>query len=350
MITGLYPHQHKITNNDPPAPPGLPARLFHESEAFRAGREVMRSHLTATATIPALAAPVGYQSLQTGKWWLGDYASGGFTHGMTRGNRHGDAGLAIGRETMAPIENFIDASTKEHRPFFVWYAPMMPHQPHNPPDRLLDDYRTKTKSEHVARYWAMIEWFDETVGQLLDMLETKGLSDNTIVIYLTDNGWIQDPDQARFAARSKQSPYDGGLRTPIIVRWPARVKPSRCDRPVSSIDIATTLLPAMGLKAPAGLPGVNLLDDEQVADRPAIFGACFTHNAVDLDRPASSLRWRWVIADPYKLIVPDSAREPAGRVELYQLLEDPVEDKNLADVLPDRTAALMKTLDAWWHP
>jgi uncharacterized sulfatase len=227
---------------------------------------------------------------------------------------------------------------------------MMPHQPHNPPDRLLDDYRTKTKSEHVARYWAMIEWFDETVGQLLDMLETKGLSDNTIVIYLTDNGWIQDPDQARFAARSKQSPYDGGLRTPIIVRWPARVKPSRCDRPVSSIDIATTLLPAMGLKAPAGLPGVNLLDDEQVADRPAIFGACFTHNAVDLDRPASSLRWRWVIADPYKLIVPDSAREPAGRVELYQLLEDPVEDKNLADVLPDRTAALMKTLDAWWHP
>ena len=57
--------------------------------------------------------------------------------------------------------------------FIVWYAPMMPHQPHNPPDRLLAKYRGKTPSLHVAKYWAMCEWFDETVGELLAKLKAE---------------------------------------------------------------------------------------------------------------------------------------------------------------------------------
>ena len=132
-----------------------------------------------------------YLSLQTGKWWQGNFKRGGFTHGMTKGLRHGDEGLEIGRKTMQPIFDFISTAKSEQKPFMVWYAPMMPHDPHTPPERLLAKYRDKTPSLHVAKYWAMVEWFDETCGQLLDHLDQQGVADNTIVIYVTDNGWIQ---------------------------------------------------------------------------------------------------------------------------------------------------------------
>jgi len=160
--------------------------------------------------------------LQTGKWWQGHYRTGGFTQGMThgdpgKGGRHGDAGLAIGRETMQPIYTFVEQAQKDRKPFFLWYAPMLPHQPHNPPERFLARHRDKTPSAFVARYWAMVEWFDETCGQLLDFLDQKGLAQDTIVVYITDNGWIQDPN-ANAPIRSKLTQYDAGHRTPILIR------------------------------------------------------------------------------------------------------------------------------------
>jgi arylsulfatase A-like enzyme len=147
----------------------------------------------------------------------------------------------------------------------------MPHSPHTPPARLLDKYRDKAPSLEVAKYWAMIEWFDETCGQLLDHLDGKGLARDTMVLYLADNGWIQDPAADRYAPRSKQSPYDGGLRTPIIVRWPGKVRPRASDQPVLSLDLAPTILAAAGVSAPAEMPGVNLLDEPAVELRNAIF-------------------------------------------------------------------------------
>lgn len=143
---------------------------------------------------------------------------------------------------MQPIDDFIGEARKQDKPFFVWYAPMLPHTPHNPPQRLFDKYKSLTKSEHVARYWAMCEFFDETCGQLLDHLAEQKLAENTIVIYVTDNGWIQDPDKPQYAPKSKQSQYDGGLRTPIMVRWPGKVAPRMSDVPISSLDILPTVL------------------------------------------------------------------------------------------------------------
>src|SRR5205085_2677397 len=83
------------------------------------------------------------------------YSRGGFTHGMTQGSRHGDVGLDIGRKTMQPIYDFIAEARSQDKPFFVWYAPMMPHTPHNPPGRLLEKYRPQAPSPSVAGYWAM---------------------------------------------------------------------------------------------------------------------------------------------------------------------------------------------------
>lgn len=310
----------------------------------------MTKHLENAITLPNQLKGKGYRCLQTGKWWQGHYSRGGFTDGMTRGGRHGDDGLVIGRQTMAPITNLLDECKKDQTPFMIWYAPLMPHDPHTPPERLLDKYRDKTESIHVARYWAMVEWFDETVGQLMDELKRRDQFDNTIIVYIADNGWIQSPDNPRYAPRSKQSQYDGGLRTPIMIHWPNKVQPKNSDRLAQSIDIVPTLQKALGLPFDPTLPGIDLLDEKAVSSRTAIFGSCFTHNSNDLDEPSKNLRWRWMVEENKKLIVPNPILEPKAIVELYDLDDDPFEKKNLAESDSRQADALLEKLDTWWKP
>ena len=353
ILTGQYPHQHRITSNDPPLNkgdrPGVP-RL--RNPQFAAGREIMNGFMDEAPSLPRILGRQGYLSLQTGKWWQGNFQRGGFTHGMTKGDpqsggRHGDEGLEIGRKSMQPIYDFIRTARDQQKPFFVWYAPLLPHDPHTPPQRLLEKYRDKTPSLHVARYWAMVAWFDETIGQLMDHLKSSGLEENTIVAYVADNGWIQSTDNPRYAPRSKQSQYDGGLRTPIMIRWKGKITPAQPDLPVSSIDLAPTLLRCAGLTPPDSMQGLDLRDTAAVTRRNGVFGSCFTHNAVDLEKPATSLRWRWTIDGHWKLMLP-GPNEPDAPVELYDLAADPHETQNLAPAKPDDVARLRHRLDQWW--
>jgi len=349
IISGQYPHQNFITSNDPPAPSGQ-AKLKQTDPAFQEGREVFNRHMDKLATLPRILGQQGYLSFQTGKWWQGDFTRGGFTHGMTKGTRHGDEGLKIGRETMQPMYDFMDRAVADKKPFFLWYAPMMPHDPHTPPERILAKYRGKAPSEHVAKYWAMVEWFDETCGELLKFLDDHKLAENTIVAYITDNGWIQNPDAPKYAPRSKQSQYDGGLRTPIMLRWPGKVAPKKSDALAISIDLAPTLLRAAGLEPAKEMTGVNLLDDAAVNARKTIHGEIFTHNSMNLEVPSASLRWRWMIDGEYKLIVPQAANEPEAKIELYRITTDVNEEKDLAAQQPDVVKSLSAKLDAWWKP
>ena len=336
MITGLYPHQHGIVGNDPP--PGT-------------DRGEMLKHIRRTPTLPKLLAKEGYVSLQTGKWWEGAASEGGFTEGMTHGDprrrgRHGDDGLKIGREGMQPIFDFIEGAGE--RPFFVWYAPFLPHTPHNPPQRLLDKYTQPGKSIHVARYQAMCEWFDETCGELLGHLDEKGLAENTLVVFVTDNGWIQDEARPRFAPRSKRSPYDGGIRTPIMLRWPGRIEPGRYETLVSSIDLAPTILAAAGLEPTDEMPGINLLEVADAggkSDRARIFGEIFDHDVADIDRPAASLMYRWCVEGRWKLILPAGRDE---QPELYDLAADPHETRDFASDQTERVMRMTSAIDEWW--
>lgn len=343
ILTGLYPHQHRITSNDPPLESDEAKRLEMRNEQI--------AYIDKSPTIPRLLAPLGYESLQTGKWWEGHHSRAGFTEGMTHGDatrrgRHGDEGLLIGRDGIAPVEDFLDKT--EGKPFLLWYAPMMPHLPHNAPERLVAKYRDKASSKFVAKYFATVEWFDETCGQVLDELDERGLADNTIVVYVCDNGWIQDPKSHQEGGRSKLSPYDGGLRTPIMIRWPGKVEPQMVATPVSSIDIAPTLLDAVGLKLTPDMEGVNLLDSQAVADRKDIFGETFTHEAVDLHRPSTSVEHRWCVSMPWKLIIPNLANVPDGKVELFNIKKDPQEENNLAETHPKLVTEMTKKIDDWW--
>ena len=350
MVTGLYPHQHKITSNDPPSLAGTrgwgPERLKLRFQ--------VHDHLDRVATLPRMLAKKGYLSHQSGKWWLGHYSRGGFTHGMThgdpkRGGRHGDAGLTIGRQSMKPITDFLDAAGE--KPFFIWYAPFLPHSPHNPPERLLAKYKDKTESIHIARYWAMCEWFDETCGQLLDALDKRGLRDNTLVLYVCDNGWIQLPKSGGSDPRSKRSRFDGGIRTPIMVRWPGKAKPRRDETtPVSSIDLATTALAAAGLEPAKGMQGLNLLDTKALAARNAVFGGVYTHDAADVNDPTKNLMWRWCVSGWWKLCLPNAPLTPNAAPELYNLEADPFEKTNLAAKHPDKVKELTQSIEGWYKP
>lgn len=337
MLTGLYPHQHGISGNDPPK---------------GTDRQEMLRHIRRLPVLPKLLANHGYQTLQTGKWWEGNFREGGFTEGMShgdpkKGGRHGDEGLAIGRQGLRPIFDFVERCGE--KPFFVWYAPMLPHSPHNPPERLLKKYQGRVDSPHVAKYYAMCEWWDETVGELLTFLEVKRLKEKTLVVYVTDNGWIQNPQTPQFAPRSKRTPYEGGVRTPIMFRWPGKITPHLDQEHLaSSLDLLPSILAACGAPAVADLPGRNLIPQNGAAStsRDILFGEIFSHDVADIDRPAASLEHRWCVNNEWKLILP----EKGGPPELYAIRTDPAEKQNLAEQKPEIVAQLRAQVDRWWQP
>ena len=362
LITGLYPHQHRIVGNDP-LPSGalanLPRAQQRSSPEYQELRRQFGANLEGVPTLPKLLTSSGFLAHQSGKWWEGDHLTAGFTHGMTLGEkaktgRHGDEGLVIGRQTMQPVESFLDEAQQKSKPFLLFYAPMMPHLPHNPPARLLDKYKPVAGDLKQAKYWAMCEWFDETVGQVLDSIDRRGLRDNTLVIYMVDNGWtnpVGTPNGPYGGLRGKTSPYDGGLRTPIMVRWPGHTTAGRDDVTLaSSIDVLPTILAATGIKPPANLPGLNLLDEAALSKRKSLFGATFAHDATLPTNPSETLEYRWVINGEWKLIAPSALQVDRHPVELFHITADPNEDKNLATEDPARVAEMTKKLNKWWTP
>ena len=128
ILTGRYPHENGITGNDP-----------RGEKRTNEGRQVMVDRFLKNPRLPQTLHDAGYLCYQSGKWWEGNFANGGFDEGMshgdvTRGGRHGDEGLKIGRAGLQPVFDFIDRAQRKEQPFFVWYAPMMPHRPRNPPE------------------------------------------------------------------------------------------------------------------------------------------------------------------------------------------------------------------------
>lgn len=340
LASGLHPHQHKITGNDPPK---------------GTQRKEMLRHIDALETLPDLLVAAGYQAMQTGKWWEGASGRGGFTQGMTHGDpnfggRHGDRGLTIGRVRMSPAKDFIDAAEEAGDPWLLWYAPFLPHTPHNPPEELLARYQQEGVPLPVAKYRAMCTWFDQTCGDLLGHLDAKGIREETLVVLVTDNGWIQRTEGNGYAPRSKRTAYEGGVRTPIVLHWPGVIRAEQREVPVSSVDIPATILAACGIEVPEAWPGhdLRLARSKGEHARGPVFGAAYTHDVVDLDDPARSLVTRFVVDGEWKLLAHEDSSEGTAGFELFHLTEDPAESRPVEE--PERRAALLALLDGWWRP
>lgn len=347
LLTGQLPHVHGITGNDL----SKPAAAAEKSAGFKGRSPLSHQLLGNSVILPKTLSDAGYLTFQTGKLWNVTAAEVGFTGGMTQvEGRHGGDGLDIGRKTMTPMFDFMKDAQAQKKPFFVWYAPMMPHQPHNPPKEIRAAYQGKGLSEKAAAYYAMVEWFDQTCGKIDGFLKEHRLFDNTVIIYLADNGW--DAEQGN---RAKLSPYELGVRTPMFVRWPVKVKPLRDDQTLASIiDFVPTVLKACGIEGPSGLPGLDLLDHDAMTARKSIFVEAYTHDIAELGKPEKSLVTRVVISGGSKLLLPGPARPDKGytsapeTIELYDLTSDPLEKHNLAQDRPEEVIRLTKLQNAEW--
>jgi arylsulfatase A-like enzyme len=213
----------------------------------------------------------------------------------------------------------------------------------------------KADTNSTAKVYGMVENIDDNVGRLLRELDRLNLDENTIVVFLTDNG----PQQERFNAGlrgQKSSTYEGGIRVPSFWQWQGKINaPAKIDRIAAHIDIAPTLLDLAGVPGPEGLAfdGRSLVpllrgDAASWPDR-TLFFQChrglapqrYQNAAVETDRyklvlgPASFNDENWKPADP-----------PV--VELYDLPNDPAEEHNLATEQPDLASDLQKRYEAWF--
>lgn len=352
LLTGLYPREHGITGND------LFAENRKAAQSLGSSRDPLRERLLANPLIlPKALSEAGYLTFQTGKLWNTSYEEVGFTHGMTKErSRHGGAGLTIGRNGMEPVYQFIGIARSADKPFFIWHAPLLPHDPHNPPEKFLKKYRGKGPTKHAEVYHAMVEWFDSTCGELDQWLEAKGLKENTVVLYLSDNGW--DPDHGYKGSRAKLTPYENGVRTPMFVRWPGKVEPRRDEQTLASIiDFVPTILNMAGVKPPAKLPGLDLRDRESMVARKSIFIEAYRHDIMDIGDPSKSLVGRAVIGGWSKLVLPGPQTHNgskanfaslAGEIELFDLKSDPFEKNNVALERPEQVVRLKAIQDARW--
>ena len=207
---------------------------------------------------------------------------------------------------------FVRACRDAGKPFFVWYAPMLPHDPHDPPEELVEHYCLEDRQHPCGPLLGQRRAVRPNASANSSTFSTPKSSQPTRSSSTSPTtAGSSGPTQPRFAARSKLSPYDGGLRTPIMLRRPGRIAPATSDALASSLDILPTVLAACDVPVPAGLPGVNLLDPQAVAARRQLFGECYTHTLLDLDDPARSLMWRWTVRQDgdhlWKLIEPVTA-------------------------------------------
>ena len=327
-------------------------------------------------TLPRLLAKRGYASFQGGKYWEGSYRDGGFSDGTkTAVDFHpddtwrdwslaqsGGEGLELGRSTMQPLWDFLDA----HRagPFFVWFAPKLPHTPHDPEERHRALYANAKLSDRAQKYYANITRFDERVGEVVAYLERTGLRQRTLVVYVSDNGWQQGSDTTPSVAslggpNGKWSLHELGFRTPVLFSWPGRISGGRVlDALVSTVDIFATLVDFARLEPPANATGLSLrrlLMGEADFDRTRVIGSATrvrpppTSEGVrgaDLTRPErvyflrnESWRYLW-----YR----DSEGYPDRNAEeLYRIDEDPMETRDVAAEHPERTLEYRNEIRSW---
>jgi uncharacterized sulfatase len=218
------------------------------------------------ATLPRWLAARGYASFQAGKLWEASYRVAGFGDGLQRPGddpSHGGAGRMLGRSLpLDAVAAFLDA--RRAQPFFLWFAPMLPHPPHDADRALQARYQGRGLPASAVRYYANVTRFDALVGELLGLLAERGLRERTLVVYLADNGWDQPPglevrEGASDGPRGKNTLYEIGWRTPIVLSWPGVVPAGAVsDALVSTVDLVPTLLDYAGAALPAELPGRSL--------------------------------------------------------------------------------------------
>ena len=216
----------------------------------------------------------------------------------------------------------------------------------------IKDHQSISRSvQSSAAYACMVESMDENIGRIITTLKKRGMFENTIIVFLSDNGGLStgsgpnSPTSSLPLRAGKAWLYEGGIRSPLIISYPAGVKPGlKVSEPAVSTDIYPTILELVGLplNPKQHVDGVSLkplLDGgEQSLDREAIYFHYPHYHHINTMGPAGAVR-----AGDYKLIEVFET----GKVELYNLGEDIGESKNLAQQKPEIVTKLTKMLHDW---
>lgn len=235
--------------------------------------------------------------------------------------------------------------THRDEPFFVALWNYTVHWPMEAPEDLVEKYEKRLgPGLKDARYGAMIEAMDTSMGRVFAVLDELNLAENTLVIFASDNGGYGGVSDMRPLRECKGYLYEGGIRVPLIVRWPGVVKAnSTCRTPVVSTDFYPTLLDAASLPRESD----KILDGESIMPllkrkgrlrRKAIYFHYPNYAFHGGNRLGGAIR-----EGDYKLI----KYYDDNSVELYNLAEDLSEKNNLAEKMPEKAAKLKKKLEAW---
>jgi len=307
------------------------------------GPRPRRSEVEHFRTVPKELARRGYRSWEGGKLWEGTFATAGFTHGLATsispgfftavGDRFGREGWSTGT-ALAPLQEFLDETGDA--PFFLWVAPMLPHAPFDAPADLRAPYQQLGLSAAQIGYYANVSWLDAIVGAVVAELTTRGLRDDTLIVYLADNG--VEIGNLGGSGRGKGTLYELGARTPVVFNWPGSV-PSGVMRDdlVSTLDVPATLLDFAGADT-IDDGGARSLREPLVSGSPAGRGTIVSH----LRNPVPGNDGHWVRTPSWRYVAASDGRE-----ELYAIASDPFEQHDVAAAHPELLAGFRADVLAW---
>ena len=341
--------------------------------------------------LPKALHAAGYKTGMAGKWHLttganGDYISlkpeAGAAYGFDFVAPHGAGSNNAGDKWVDHLTGQAIGFIREHReqPWFFYLAHHTLHSIVSAPPALVKKHRDAGAPEtgfHNATYLAAIEHMDNSIGRLMAALDEMKLRENTLVVFLSDNGGLDtnylppsmsnDPTDGSAPLKMKTqefdnaplrvgkgSPYEGGIRVPCLVRWPAQVQAAQvCTTPIHIVDWMPTLLAAANTPAPKShtLDGVSLL--------PLLRGESIAPRPLYLYMPLYDLRWAatpcavlregdWKLIEYFGDWFDAEPRYHAGqRSELYNLRQDLSEAHDLAPSEKQRVNAMREQLHAW---
>jgi len=322
------------------------------------GLEIMKSDET---TLAELFKANGYQTGAFGKWHNGAHYPNrpndqgfdeflGFTEGHlsnyfnTDLNRNGKTVKTKGYISDVLTDEAIQFIDKnKDKPFFCYVPYNAPHSPFQVPDKYFDKYKGKNLDDELATVYGMVENVDDNVGRLLKYLKDKNLEENTIVIFMTDNG----PNGLRYNGVMrgiKGSVHEGGVRVPFFIKWPGKIKSQTVEETLTAnIDIYPTLL--------------ELCKLEPIATKP-LDGISFA--SLLLDRPSSLIENRKIFTNVNFMQIPASLNAGGFRdnqyryvyeqneSQLYFLKVDPLEQNDLAKKEPQLTSKYELAYKQWF--